>query len=615
MFAWMVDPARSPSVPDDHASVGTKFWHLPAGASAARLRIGAVLVGLLLTSMVLGPFILYVRGREIRVELRDQVDFIDVSIERTGREIAHGERQLRRFLRDGNASGHDELERTAAGIGDTLAAAERRVPAGRRDWLDAIRELRSLARRWDAAAADLLEAPPISPDALERSLERTGALYDGYREVSARIGESLQAERSTLENRLAELDFARSVMPIPLALLGALVTLYVTRLSVQVSSLLAVSAAERRRLASVLEQMTDPVLVADGDGRIFLANAAAKEQLGITPGLESKQLVEGNLLSVGASPLSVEELPLERSLRGETVRAFTLRALVSGEQREFSASSAPIVDAAGRPQGAVMVLHDVTDRARYEAARVNVEKLSAIATIAERVAHDFGNYLEALGAAAVMVERKESRDDRERGHWAGIIRRTIDESRSVLEALRALAFTSLKRPVLVETDANEVVATAIELARLARPDAAAHCDIVHEQETASPIRASRSELLRSFVNLMTNALDAMPDGGRLQVSVTEQDGAIQVVIADEGVGIAPEDVDRIFELYYTTKQARGSGLGLTTAKEVIVLHGGSIAVESRLGFGTRFTVRLPANRDGRREQAQPSGQASMVHEP
>jgi len=107
-----------------------------------------------------------------------------------------------------------------------------------------------------------------------------------------------------------------------------------------------------------------------------------------------------------------------------------------------------------------------------------------------------------------------------------------------------------------------------------------------------PVYGDRELLQQVFVNLMRNALEAMPEGGRLDLSARPAEESIEIAVADTGVGIDADLIDRIFDLYVTTK-SKGSGIGLSVVYRIVQLHGGEITVESRKGEGARFLVRLP----------------------
>ncbi|HPM41513.1 MAG TPA: ATP-binding protein, partial [bacterium] len=119
------------------------------------------------------------------------------------------------------------------------------------------------------------------------------------------------------------------------------------------------------------------------------------------------------------------------------------------------------------------------------------------------------------------------------------------------------------------------------------------------------ITARPGELDQIFLNLVNNAVDAMPSGGALTVETEEMDGVVEVRVADTGEGIAPENLERIFEPFYTTRRSRrGVGLGLPVVREIIERYGGTISVESEVGKGTTFTVRIPAS--GLKDEETPS---------
>jgi len=127
-------------------------------------------------------------------------------------------------------------------------------------------------------------------------------------------------------------------------------------------------------------------------------------------------------------------------------------------------------------------------------------------------------------------------------------------------------------------------------------------------ETLPPVKANAQELEQVFLNLLLNALDAMPKGGRLKVSAAttalrDEQPAVAVAVADTGVGIPETIRDRIFEPFFTTKQeGRGTGLGLSICLGLVRSHGGEIEVESEPGRGSRFTIKLPVDAAARKEQ-------------
>jgi signal transduction histidine kinase len=110
----------------------------------------------------------------------------------------------------------------------------------------------------------------------------------------------------------------------------------------------------------------------------------------------------------------------------------------------------------------------------------------------------------------------------------------------------------------------------------------------------SPVKANAADLRRVFTNLIVNAVQAMPSGGKLTISCEQHDGTVFASISDTGVGIPPDQQRKIFAPYYTTK-ASGTGLGLSTAQKILLAHGGKITFNSEPGKGSSFSVQLPAS--------------------
>ncbi len=237
------------------------------------------------------------------------------------------------------------------------------------------------------------------------------------------------------------------------------------------------------------------------------------------------------------------------------------------------------------------------------------DQLRAFGAMAERIAHDFGNYLEAASAATTMLEKPSASDPERRARWIDVIRTTVDEGRSALAELRTLSFISSPAPRLVATDLAQLATRALGVAQLSRPDAK-DIDVSIEAASDVYVAASERDLLRAIVNVAVNAIDAMRDGGgTISARLEAGPDVVRLGISDTGVGIPEPDRERIFAMYYSTKAERGSGIGLTLAREVAVVHGGGLTVESVEGEGTTFTFTLP-RADA---PAQPAARSSPSH--
>ncbi len=152
----------------------------------------------------------------------------------------------------------------------------------------------------------------------------------------------------------------------------------------------------------------------------------------------------------------------------------------------------------------------------------------------------------------------------------------------------------MPQPELGPVNVNDVVRGVIKLfdaqfGAVGRPPISPE---LHLEENLPIIQADAALLHRAIENLVLNAMDAMPAGGVLMLSTTHQDGSVDLEISDTGGGLTPEECERLFTPYYTTKQ-HGTGLGLAIVQSVVSDHGGRISVESETGVGTSFHIRLP----------------------
>jgi signal transduction histidine kinase len=156
----------------------------------------------------------------------------------------------------------------------------------------------------------------------------------------------------------------------------------------------------------------------------------------------------------------------------------------------------------------------------------------------------------------------------------------------------------MPQPQLQRVQLNDIVRQVAQLfqAQLQAPGRAAITCELKLDEKLAPIAADPELLHRTLSNLVLNAMDAMPQGGRLRLGTNGHDGKVMIEVADSGCGMTPEECERIFTPYYTSKR-HGTGLGLAIAQSVVSDHGGRITVQSQPGRGTTFVIELPQNPD------------------
>jgi PAS domain S-box-containing protein len=272
-----------------------------------------------------------------------------------------------------------------------------------------------------------------------------------------------------------------------------------------------------------------------------------------------------------------------------------------------------LVDYRGRPalQG---VLRDVTEEIRRERERTRQGKLEAIGTLAGGIAHDFNNFLAGilgnLNLARLLGERGE---DWQRALAAA----ETTTQRAAQMTSQLLTFAKGGQPALEVVDVERLAAEAVDIALGKDPQVTCVSELAPD---LMAVRADRAQIMQVLTNLLINARQAMPGGGVITVAaqnvkVGEEEAVglldpgryVRLSVADQGPGIPPEDLERIFDPFYTTKSG-GTGLGLAITHSVVNRHGGHIEVASAPGQGAVFTLYLPATRERPAQAEVMSGQ-------
>ncbi|MET0389657.1 MAG: ATP-binding protein, partial [Polyangiales bacterium] len=230
-----------------------------------------------------------------------------------------------------------------------------------------------------------------------------------------------------------------------------------------------------------------------------------------------------------------------------------------------------------------------------QARLLQTERLAAIGRMAAHVSHEVRNPLSSIGLNVELLEeelRSASPETRELLH---AVRREIDRLGAVTEEYLRVA--RLPNPHLLPEDVGDVVRDAVQLLRPELAAASMRIELALDEDLPL-VAMDEGQMRQVLINLLKNAREAMrptPDGGVICISARRSGGGVELCVRDDGVGMEPEQKERIFDLFYTTKQ-RGSGLGLPLTQQIVVAHGGHIRCESSLGQGTVFTLFLPAAR-------------------
>jgi NO-binding membrane sensor protein with MHYT domain/signal transduction histidine kinase len=463
---------------------------------------------------------------------------------------------------------------------------------------------------------------PRAAGALALGLAISGMHYTGMAAVSFEaVPQARHSDMSGVPPQALAIGIAAcTLLLLALALAAAAFDRRIELLASREAGLLRSSG---ERLRAILDQMPVGVVVADAIyGEIILSNPEAKRVLGHHPGASDWRAYAGGFgaLHPDGRPLTADEYPLARAvLHGErTDRTLLLYQRGDNSVVHLEVSAAPVRDADGRVEFAIATFQDVTAQRQAEHALRRVQRLEAMGQLTGGVAHDFNNLLMVASGNLQLLARRTSDEVLLRFASGAMeaVRRGADVTR------RLLAF-SREQPL--EAKPIDLGALLPDVAENVLSRALGGTIQVETQVEQGLWRAVAdwNELQAALLNLSINARDAMPDGGRVTIAAANArsdelpDGVrcslppgeyIAVSVSDTGVGMTPEVAARAFEPFFTTKEVgRGSGLGLSQVYGFAQQSGGTAAVSSRPGEGTRVTVWLPrASGSGQGERRLPS---------
>jgi PAS domain S-box-containing protein len=343
-------------------------------------------------------------------------------------------------------------------------------------------------------------------------------------------------------------------------------------------------------LRQLVASLPTAVCVSDPDTHAVRAvNAAFQKLVGFA---------EGDI--VGALPpypwwaVGPEELPPEEA--DGNASADGLFRAKEGTLIPVEIRRTLIRDGDGRPLARLAFVTDRSERRQLEQQLLESGKLAAIGQLAAGVAHEINNPLFAiLGLVEFLL--KDAGPGTKAHERLVLVQQTALEIKEIVRAL--LDFAREPADVTTTMSVQEVAAQTVDLVR--RTIAAKDIEIVERYgEEPTIVSGSPNQLKQVFLNLLTNAQQAMPEGGTVTVAVERRGDLVRATVSDTGPGIPEETLALIFEPFYSSKRrAGGSGLGLSISRGIAQMHGGDLATESRAGAGASFVLTLPAVKEGR----------------
>lgn len=352
---------------------------------------------------------------------------------------------------------------------------------------------------------------------------------------------------------------------------------------------------KKGELQAVFDAIGDSIVIYDAHGNVEYRNH-------ITPRFFPKETLVGLSCKALFHPeqkSAPDSCPVGQALKGNTVQLSFSSAGAGGESRYFDVSATPIADPTGKNR-ALLFIRDVTEKRHQEIRLVQSEKMSSIGLLAAGVAHEINNPLTSVaGYAEALLRRfRESPDltTDERlndfPHYLDVIVREVYRCKGIINSL--LSFSRKSEGLMGTIDVNQLIQEVMELIRhMARSE---EVEIVKSlQSDLSAVSGDAAALRQVFMNLVMNALHAVEEGGRVEISSVQEGQEVVVRVKDTGTGIPDDVLEQIWTPFFTTKDVgQGAGLGLAVSYNIVQKHHGVIEVESREGEGSQFSVRLPA---------------------
>ncbi len=363
------------------------------------------------------------------------------------------------------------------------------------------------------------------------------------------------------------------------------------------------------RFRKIFESANDSLIYLDRSGRIIDVNEKAVQVFGGSKEeLLGKHFIKAGVFSLRDIPKLLSNFA--RIISGK--EGYTsLRITNKKGQEIYLECSSSIIKIDDKLVGILVVARDVTERKKLEKKLeeysqhleemvekrtrqlrvaqeqlIKSERLAAIGQVAAMVGHDLRNPLTGISGATYYLKTKLSpKMDEKTKEMLELIENDVEHANEIIKDL--MEYSKEIRLELTETTPKLIVKETLSMVEI--PD---YVQVLDSTQDEPKVKIDFEKMKRVFANLIKNAVDAMPNGGKLTITSKESDGNVEITFADTGIGMTKEVMEKIWTPFFTTK-AKGMGLGLPICKRIIEAHGGNISVESTVGKGTTFTLVIP----------------------
>ncbi len=350
---------------------------------------------------------------------------------------------------------------------------------------------------------------------------------------------------------------------------------YAVELENKVSERTTELVSEKEKLNTIVSAIGGGIVLIDKKGTIQWANQMIKDMAGLDITGKSCEDV-------------CPDCSLSETYTKSNIETMLVANLFGRKDKYFQITTAPVKGEDGEIHGYIRLIQDVTEMKKMEEQIIHSEKLASIGRLAAGIAHEIGNPLTSIFSFVQILREMETEDFKKES-----LETIYFHINRISEILKQLSgFSKMPAGEMKKCHVNEVIETSINLIQYDKK--AKNIAIIKELSPSLPeVVCDGNQLSQVFVNLTLNAIDAMPDIGTLTVRSMKKDGNVVIQFEDTGMGISKDDLTRIFDPFYTTKE-KGTGLGLAVSYDIIKKMKGTLSVESDLGKGSVFTIAIPA---------------------